>query len=285
MPIHEKSLIRPENLVTHEHLEIEGVDVSGHWSTFINSRVVTDYNEQMEEEIAALPGGEFIHRCWQCGSCTNSCTVNAINPDFNPRYWIYLIRMGIEEELLRDKDIIWQCVSCNKCTYACPRDVNPEGVMKATAHWLELKGHTEKKPSMMFDEDLLRAGLRHRQDRGRPGVAAVLRAHQAAAVPGLADRDGARLGNAAAGRAVDEARPRHAVSSAHARLGRGERGDRRICRRAQGGRSPVRSGSMRKEPSDERQVQKGRLLPRLRARRHRPRLQPLHQGARQGARP
>ena len=49
-------------------------------------------------------------------------------------------------------DIIWQCVSCNKCTYACPRDVNPEGVMKATAHWLELKGHTEKKPSMVFDE-------------------------------------------------------------------------------------------------------------------------------------
>ena len=29
MPIHEKSLIRPENLVTHEHLEIEGVDVLG----------------------------------------------------------------------------------------------------------------------------------------------------------------------------------------------------------------------------------------------------------------
>ena len=25
--------------------------------------------------------------------------------------------------------------------------------MKATAHWLELKGHTEKKPSMIFDEE------------------------------------------------------------------------------------------------------------------------------------
>ncbi len=145
MPIHEKSLIRPENLVTHEHLTIDGVDVSGHWSTFINSRVVTDYNEAMEEEIAALPGGEFIHRCWQCGSCTNACTVNALNPDFNPRYWIYLIRMGFEDELLRDKDIIWQCVSCNKCTYACPRDVNPEGVMKATAHWLELKGFNRRR--------------------------------------------------------------------------------------------------------------------------------------------
>ncbi len=153
MPIHEKSLIRSEDLITNEELVIDGVDVSGHWSTFIENRSVTDYNEAMQDEIAALPGAEFIHRCWQCGSCTNACTINAIDPDFNPRFWIYLIRMGMEEELLRDKDIIWQCVSCNKCTYACPRDVNPEGVMKATAHWLELKGHTEKKPSMIFDEE------------------------------------------------------------------------------------------------------------------------------------
>ena len=153
MPIHEKSLIRRENLVTHERLTLEGVDVSGDWSTFIQPRVITDYNEMMEQEIAALAGGEAIHRCWQCGSCTNACTINAINPEFNPRFWIYLIRLGMESELLRDKDIIWQCVSCNKCTYACPRDVNPEGVMKATAHWLELKGHTAQSPSMAFDEE------------------------------------------------------------------------------------------------------------------------------------
>jgi heterodisulfide reductase subunit C len=153
MPIHEKSLIRPENLKVHEKLVMDGVDVSGHWSTFIEPRVVTDYNERLEDEIAALPGGEFIHRCWQCGSCTNACTVNAVNPDFNPRYWIYLIRVGMESELLRDKDIIWQCVSCNKCTYACPRDVFPEGVMKATAHWLELQGHTPKSTSTVFDEE------------------------------------------------------------------------------------------------------------------------------------
>jgi heterodisulfide reductase subunit C len=54
--------------------------------------------------------------------------------------------------LLRDKDIVWQCVSCNKCTNICPRDVVPEGVMKATAKWLELKGHTPLNPSTHFDE-------------------------------------------------------------------------------------------------------------------------------------
>jgi heterodisulfide reductase subunit C len=152
MPIHEKSLIRPENLETHESLVLDDVDVSGHWSTFISPRVVTDYNEALEDEIAALPGGQNIHRCWQCGSCTNACTVNALNPDFNPRFWIYLVRMGMEEELLRDKEIIWQCVSCHKCTTVCPRDVEPEGVMKAMAHWLELKGHQATSPSSHFDD-------------------------------------------------------------------------------------------------------------------------------------
>ena len=52
MPIHEKSLIRPENLSTHENLVIDGVDVSGDWSTFIHSRVISDYNENLQDENA-----------------------------------------------------------------------------------------------------------------------------------------------------------------------------------------------------------------------------------------
>lgn len=163
MPIHEKSLIRPENLTTHDKLVLDGVDVSGHWSTFITPRVVTDYNERMEEEIAAFPGGDKIHRCFQCGSCTNACTINAIEPRFNPRYWIYLIRMGYESELVRDKDIIWQCISCHKCTHICPRDVEPEGVMKATALWLEAKGFAPTSPSHIFDAEFSRQVI----ERGR----------------------------------------------------------------------------------------------------------------------
>jgi len=153
MPIHEESLIRPENLRKHDNLNIDDIDVSGHWSTFIESRAIEEYNENLETEVAAFPGGAYIHRCWQCGACTNSCTVNALNPDFNPRYWIYLVRLGMEQELLRDKDIIWQCVSCHRCTHVCPRDVEPEGVMKALSHWLEAKGHTPKSQSQHFDEE------------------------------------------------------------------------------------------------------------------------------------
>ena len=218
MPIHEVSLIRPENLHTQEQLVIDGVDVSGHWSTFIESRAITDYNEAMQEEIAALPGGEHVHRCWQCGSCTNSCTVNAINPEFNPRYWIYLIRLGMESEILRDKDIIWQCVSCNKCTYACPRDVVPEGVMKALSHWLELKGHVAKSPSMVFDEVFSEQVFqRGKIEEGRVMQRFFKRTGQDLQAA-VADRDGEADAAPPAAHDADKARPRDARCPEHQRL-------------------------------------------------------------------
>lgn len=153
MPIHEKSLIEPERLLEHDELVVEGVNVSGHWNTMIAPRTLTDYDPDFEKLIQTYSGAEHVHRCWQCGSCTNSCTMYAQNTQFNPRYWIYLIRLGLKEELLRDRDIIWQCVSCNKCTSICPRDVKPEGVMKALAHWMEDEGITPRSPAALFDEE------------------------------------------------------------------------------------------------------------------------------------
>ncbi len=153
MAIHEKTLIDPERILQHDHLVVDGVDVSGSWNTMISPRTLTDYEPDFEKIIQGYSGGENVHRCWQCGSCTNSCTMYAQNVDFNPRYWIYLIRLGLKSELLKDRDIIWQCVSCNKCTNICPKDVRPEGVMKATAHWLEENGLTPKTLSTHFDEE------------------------------------------------------------------------------------------------------------------------------------
>jgi heterodisulfide reductase subunit C len=153
MAIHEQSLIEPERLKEHDDLVVDGVDVSGHWNTMINPRTITDYDDNFESKIQADPHAANVHRCWQCGSCTNSCTVYELNTQFNPRYWIYLTRLGLKEELIKDKDIIWQCVSCNKCTNICPKDVKPEGVMKALSHWLEEEGITEKSHSRVFDEE------------------------------------------------------------------------------------------------------------------------------------
>ncbi len=163
MAIHEKTLIDADHLLTTDKLVIDGVDVSGHWNTMILPRTLMDYDDSFEAKIQRLGGGDNVHRCWQCGSCTNSCTMYAQNTDFNPRYWIYLTRLGLKDEILKDKDIIWQCVSCNKCTNICPKDVRPEGVMKALAHWIEEEGYRPKSHSTIFDEEFTRQCI----ERGR----------------------------------------------------------------------------------------------------------------------
>lgn len=159
MAIHEKTLIDPNRLVTSDTLVVDGVDVSGHWNTMILPRTLKEYDDGFEDHIKSYAGAENVHRCWQCGSCTNSCTMYAQNTDFNPRYWIYLTRLGLKDEILKDKDIIWQCVSCNKCTNICPKDVKPEGVMKALAHWIEAEGFGAKSNSTIFDEEFSRQCL------------------------------------------------------------------------------------------------------------------------------
>lgn len=163
MAIHEKTLIDADRLVTSDKLVVDGVDVSGHWNTMILPRTLKDYDDDFETKLKTYSGAENVHRCWQCGSCTNSCTMYAQNTDFNPRYWIYLARLGLTDEILKDKDIIWQCVSCNKCTNICPKDVRPEGVMKALAHWIEDEGFSSKSNSSIFDEEFTRQCL----ERGR----------------------------------------------------------------------------------------------------------------------
>ena len=83
------------------------------------------------EEVAAIPGGEQIFACIQCGVCTGTCPV-AEEMEFPPRKIIALIRAGERDEVLASSSM-WHCLSCYMCTVRCPRGVKPTEL----AHALE----------------------------------------------------------------------------------------------------------------------------------------------------
>ena len=117
MPIHEKNLIEEDRILEKEKAELEGRDVSGQWNTFIEQRILSQYEPEIFQEIYSRPEGRTINRCWQCGTCTSGCCMHTDFGlrEFNPRYFIYLARIGDEEELKKQKDVIWRCLACNKC--------------------------------------------------------------------------------------------------------------------------------------------------------------------------
>jgi heterodisulfide reductase subunit C len=74
------------------------------------------------EEVYAMPGGEGVGLCIQCGTCSATCP--GVGRGLSPRQIIGMVRAGMREEVL-SSDSIWLCASCYLCTVRCPRDIKP----------------------------------------------------------------------------------------------------------------------------------------------------------------
>jgi len=173
MPIVEKSLVTVDRT---EKLELEGIDVSGDWNTFLRSRVQADLDVRIHDWVKGQPQGETISRCWQCGTCTAGCCMHTDFglTEFNPRYFIYLAQLGYEEELRKYATTIWRCVSCNKCVERCPKGVKVEEVIHTIGSYLELTGGAAESPADRFD----RAYTANLLERGILDEAALFRTYE-----------------------------------------------------------------------------------------------------------
>lgn len=81
-------------------------------------------------EIAKQPGGENMKLCFQCGTCSGTCPVRAINDKYNPRRIIRMALLGMREDVLCS-DFIWLCSTCYACHERCPQNVRIPELMMA----------------------------------------------------------------------------------------------------------------------------------------------------------
>jgi heterodisulfide reductase subunit C len=89
-----------------------------------------ELDSQFKYEILNEPGGENFLRCMQCGTCTASCPVKVIDPDYNCRRIIRMALIGDKEQVLKSK-FIWMCSTCYSCYERCPADVKITDLMTA----------------------------------------------------------------------------------------------------------------------------------------------------------
>jgi heterodisulfide reductase subunit C len=76
------------------------------------------------------PGGQYITRCFACGTCTAGCPVREVDDRYNPRKIIRMALLGMKERVL-SSDFIWLCSSCYTCQERCPQDVRITDLMTA----------------------------------------------------------------------------------------------------------------------------------------------------------
>ncbi len=173
MPIVEKSLVEVDR---NDSVKLDGIDVSGDWSAFLRSRVVADLDPCILDWVKDQPLGSTITRCWQCGTCTASCCLHTDYgmAEFNPRYFLYLAKIGYATELRRYTNTIWRCLSCNKCVERCPKGVKVEEVVHAIGRYLRVTGAAPESPADRFD----RAFTENLLDRGILDEVALFRTYE-----------------------------------------------------------------------------------------------------------
>jgi heterodisulfide reductase subunit C len=97
------------------------------WEALGRLKFEADLDRNLGTDIAAMPGGDALLSCIQCGTCSATCPVS-IYMDYTPRKIIAMTRAGFKHDVLRCFTI-WLCASCYACTVDCPRQIKITDLM------------------------------------------------------------------------------------------------------------------------------------------------------------
>ena len=86
-----------------------------------------ELSAELLDKVYAIPGGEKIRECIQCGTCSASCPASAAM-EYGPREIIAALRAGMLDRVL-NSNTVWLCVSCYSCTVRCPAGIPFTDVM------------------------------------------------------------------------------------------------------------------------------------------------------------
>jgi heterodisulfide reductase subunit C len=136
--------------------------------------IVEDLDPGFRDEIASLPGGENITRCFACGTCAAGCPVTHVDEEYNCRKIIRQVLFGMREKVLTSP-LIWFCLTCYRCTARCPQEVNFADVMKAIRYLAVKEGHADQDIMISSDEidrytQIIRRDLMKNTVKGRKQI-------------------------------------------------------------------------------------------------------------------
>jgi len=122
----------------------------------MNNNITLKVNNNFCKEIISIPGGENILKCFTCGTCTISCPIFEVNPDYNPRKIIRMALLGMREELL-SSNTIWLCVNCYTCYERCPQNVKFTAVINALRNIAVKEKKNIKAPAYALGDGFLKS--------------------------------------------------------------------------------------------------------------------------------
>ncbi len=112
-------------------------------------------------DLASRSGAEGLVHCYSCGTCTASCPVSEIDPEYAPSKLIRMILWGMKDTVL-SSNLIWMCAMCYNCSFNCPQDVRFADAMRVVREVaVEEEYAPPDRQAMMAEIDRFSQMLRH----------------------------------------------------------------------------------------------------------------------------
>lgn len=97
-------------------------------------------NFDFRRELAKKIEGNLVCYCYQCGACVGDCPAANYSKRFSPREIMLKVLYGMEEELLVEDSVLWECTNCYSCHERCPQEVKPVEVIISLKNMLADRG-------------------------------------------------------------------------------------------------------------------------------------------------
>jgi len=110
--------------------------------------------ETFADQVRAIPGGEYLEKCYACGTCVSKCMIQQKEePTYNPRRLLRKVMLGLREEAFEDPTT-WLCSECDLCYPACPQEIHISGVINAVKQLAVEAGYESPLETVSVDETL-----------------------------------------------------------------------------------------------------------------------------------
>ena len=110
-------------------------------------------DQTFREQVLAEPGGEYLYRCYACGTCASMCLVRRVNPDFNPRRILEMVMLDMKERVL-SSPTVWLCSACDLCYSVCPQEIHISELMRAIRNIAIQEGYEPPGPFALVADDI-----------------------------------------------------------------------------------------------------------------------------------
>ena len=116
---------------------------------------MTEINFAFKDLVDSIIGGDHHSHCMQCAACVGDCPAAKYSDRFNPRQIMLMVITGMEEELLAEGSMVWECTNCYNCVERCPQDVRPAEVIVALKNLSTQRKHNPEKVDKMVEAVLM----------------------------------------------------------------------------------------------------------------------------------